>query len=305
LTRDSNSKHAGAIKALNPSLVEIVEGTFASENDLRKGYRGCEFAFVNIDGFDCGEKTEIFWAMRSYELALQEGNKFFVYGNLDYGLKKGNWDERYRCGHYDGKGRIGEWILQQTKTNGEKMGAALFTTGPYIEMSIAAKTIMTPTVDDGVLTWRVPLGEGAVPHVALEDCKHYVRWLFDNRKEAIGMDLEVAINHIGYKELVEAFEKVTGHPARYIPVTIDEYWTNGVFAYAANAVCGYNSSRDDPAHVTVRDNFTGFWNMWHDSGDNKASSSEIMLSLIEYILTEFEQLSSGSEVKKRGVRRPG
>jgi hypothetical protein len=271
LTRDPQSKHAKSLKELNPSLVELVEGSFASEKDLRAGYRGCDFAFVNIDGFNCGEKTEVYWAMRSYELALQEGIKFFVYGNLDYGLKKGNWDAKYRCGHYDGKGRIGEWILQQTKSStGEKMGAALFTTGPYIEMSLASRTIMTPVIgEDGVVTWRVPLGEGAIPHVALEDCKYYVRWLFDNRKEANGMDLEVAIAHIGYAELAAAFEKVTGHAARYVDVSMDEYWTKGVFAERANAVCGYNSSRDDPAHMTIKDNFTGFWNLWRDSGDNK------------------------------------
>ena len=47
------------------------------------------------------------------------------------------------------------------------MGAAIFTSGPYIEMAISPLTPMTPAVEDGVVTWRVPLGQGAVPHVAL------------------------------------------------------------------------------------------------------------------------------------------
>jgi hypothetical protein len=38
------------------------------------------------------------------------------------------------------------------------MGVALFTTGPYIDMAISGKNIMTPTIEDGVVTWRVPLG---------------------------------------------------------------------------------------------------------------------------------------------------
>jgi len=50
-----------------------------------------------------GEKTEIYWAIRSYEIAIEEGIKFFVYGNLDYGLKKSGYDSRFRTGHYDGK----------------------------------------------------------------------------------------------------------------------------------------------------------------------------------------------------------
>ena len=86
---------------------------------------------------------------------------------------------------------------------------------------------MTPTVEDGVMTWRVPLGEGAVPHVSLEDCGYYVRWLFDHPERAIGMDLEVAIDHIAYADLAVAFENVTGHPARYIDTDLETYWKNG------------------------------------------------------------------------------
>jgi len=267
LTRDTKSQHAQNLKALGN--VELMEGTFANETTLRKGYAGCRFAFVNIDGFNCGEKTEVYWAIRCYELALECGIEFFVYGNLDYGLKKGGYDPQYRCGHYDGKGRMGEWILDQTKMNGKKMKAALFTTGPYIAMTIAAWTIMTPTIEDGVVTWRVPLGDGAVPHVALEDCEQYVRWLFDNQETANGMDLEVAIEHVDYSEMAKAFEKVTGHPARYIDTSFDEYWRIGVIAMAADKPCGYNSDENDPAMMTMRQNFTGFWNLWRSSGRNK------------------------------------
>lgn len=132
LTRDPKSRRAAHLLSLGN--VELVEGTFANEAHLRKGLDGCEFAFVNIDGFNAGEKTEMFWAMRAYELAVEVGIAFFVYGNLDYAYKKGGYNPMFRTGHYDGKGRVGEWILQQTKANGERMGAALFTTGPYFEV---------------------------------------------------------------------------------------------------------------------------------------------------------------------------
>ena len=38
---------------------------------------------------------------------------------------------------------MGEWILFQNtfKENRERMGAALFTTGPYIEMAISSGTL--------------------------------------------------------------------------------------------------------------------------------------------------------------------
>src|SRR6266536_356205 len=90
-------------------------------------------------------------------------------------------------------------------------------------------------------------GSGAVPHIALSDCGVYVRWLFDNPSRANGMDLEVATDHVHYADLAKAFAAVTGKPAQYIDVTLDDYWTKGVFAKAAAQPSGYNSSLDDPA----------------------------------------------------------
>ena len=185
-----------------------------------------------------------------------------MYGNLDYVLKKSGYDSRFRTGHYDGKGRVGEWILFQNQVNRDRMGAAVFTSGPYIEMVISPGTPMTPAVEDGVVTWRVPLGEGAVPHVALEDCGYYVRWLFDHPERANGMDLEVAIEHVMYANLAAAFEKVTGHPAQYIDTTLDTYWRKGPFSRRADVPAGYNADPNDKSTMSVRDNFTGFWNVW-------------------------------------------
>jgi hypothetical protein len=260
LSRDAGSPRATELLGLGN--VSILEGTFADEATLREGFRSCDGAFVNIDGFNTGEKSEMYWAIRSYEIAIEEGIKFFVYGNLDYGLKKSGYDSRFRTGHYDGKGRVGEWILLQNQVNGPRMGAAAFTTGAYIEMAISPGTPMTPTVEDGVLTWRVPLGEGAVPHVSLEDCGFYVRWLFDHPERANGMNLEVAVDHIAYADLAAAFEKVTGHPARFVDTDLDTYWRNGPLSAIADTPAGYNADPNDKSTMSVRDNFTGFWNLW-------------------------------------------
>ncbi|KAH7391630.1 hypothetical protein BKA64DRAFT_678081 [Cadophora sp. MPI-SDFR-AT-0126] len=260
LTRDSKSPRARALLALGN--VELIEGTFADETDLRNGYRGCDGAFVNIDGFNCGEKNETYWAIRAYELAIEEGIKFFVYGNLDYSLKKSGYDPKHRTGHYDGKGRMGEWILFQNTHNKARMGAALFTTGPYIEMAISARTIMTPTIENGIVTWRVPLGTGSVNHVALDDCGPYVRWLFDHPERASGMDLEVAIAPIPYAELAAAFTKVTGHPAQYIDTSLKDYWNSFGNKSFPDSPAGYNADPNDKSTMSIRDNFTGFWNTW-------------------------------------------
>ena len=281
LTRDPASARARELQ--NLGNVELMQGTFASETDLRAGFRGCDGAFVNIDGFNCGEKAEMYWAMRAYELARADGGiRFFVYGNLDYVYKKSGYDSEYRTGHYDGKGRVAEWILAQNKDDASgRMGAAVFTTGPYIEMSIASMTIFTPTIEEvdagngkgteKVATWRLPLGPhgGGVAHVSIADCEHYTRYIFDNAAGTNGTDVEVAIEHVSYHDFAAAFARVTGHPARYIDTSMDDYWTAGNAAMMADAPSAYNADPSDPSYLTFRQNFTGFFNMWAGSYGNK------------------------------------
>lgn len=259
LTRNASSARAEMLRDMGD--VDFLEGTFADETILREGLRACDGAYINIDGFNAGEKTEMYWAIRCYEIAIEEGIKFFVYGNLDYTLKKAGYDSRFRTGHYDGKGRIGEWILTQNEAHRDRMGAALFTSGPYMDMAFSGRTPMTPTIENGIVTWRVPLGDGAVVHVALEDCAYYVRWLFDNPERANGMDLEVAIEHVNYADLASAFERVTGHRARYIDTPLSVYF-DGAYKHVAEMPAGYNADPKDRSTMSFRDNFTGFWNQW-------------------------------------------
>lgn len=272
LSRDPSSARSQSLRALGKN-VEIVEGSFTNEDDLRRGYSGCDAAFVNIDGFNAGEKAELFWAIRSYELAVEDGGiKFFVYGNLPYAYKTSGYRKEFRAGHFDGKGRIGEWILFQAgeaaRRSSQAMGAALFTSGPYMEMVIASDTPMTPRVEkdengEDTLTWRVPLTpQGAIPEVALDDCGHYVRWLFDNPNRANGTDLRVAIDHIHYSDLAAAFTKVTGRPARFIDVSMEEYFRSGPLSAHAHHPAAYSADLNDPATMTIEENFTGAWNIW-------------------------------------------
>lgn len=123
---------------------------------------------------------------------------------------------------------------------------------------------------DDVLTWRVPLtAQGAIPHIALDDCGYYVKWLFEHPQEADGLDLEVAVEHVHYADLARAFENVTGHKARFIDTDWDTYWKEGSLAPGANRPAGLHASLEDPATMTIKQNFTAWWNLWRESGHNK------------------------------------
>jgi hypothetical protein len=84
------------------------------------------------------------------------------------------------------------------------------------------------------------------------------------------MNLEVAIEHVAYEDLARAFEKVSGHHARFVDVDLDTYWgSNRGVAPGGDRITGYNAVAGDPAAMTNRQNFTGFWNLWKHSGENK------------------------------------
>jgi hypothetical protein len=226
---------------------------------------------VNIGGLTVREKAETFWTPKTYELALEFEIKHFVFGNLDYGLRKGNYDPKYRTGPYDGKGRTVEWLLHQHSINNGKpfyhMKITILTTSPYIEITIAAGTPMAPQVEKGekggdVVFWRVPLTEeGAVLHVLLGDCAFYVHWLFDHPERADGIDLEVAVEHAHYTDLAAAFQKMTGNKAGFIDTLFEEYWTSGPLSPRAVGPAGIEAEMSDPGTMIVKDNFTGFLNL--------------------------------------------
>lgn len=99
------------------------------------------------------------------------------------------------------------------------MRVAALTTGPFMDMALSGYTPISPIIDqdeesgEEVVMWRLPLTEsGAIAHASLDDLEYYARWLFDHHGdgEVDGMNLEVGIDHVHYRDVAKAFEKVTG-----------------------------------------------------------------------------------------------
>lgn len=150
LTRDSGSSRARYLAAL-PN-VTLIEGRQDNQKDLHAAFRGVYGAWVNTDGFTLGEKNELFYGIRAYEIARHEGVQHYIYACTDYALKNANWDEKYHWGHNDAKGRVGEFILAQDQKG---MKSSLITTGPYMEMLIDG-LFVPKEQPDGSLMWINP-----------------------------------------------------------------------------------------------------------------------------------------------------
>jgi hypothetical protein len=208
-----------------------------------------------------GEKAEIYWGIRLYELARELGVKHFVYAGLEYASKLGNFNPKYRTGNLDGKGKVVDFISHQPIT---PMAWSVLTSCPYIEgLSEFLRPHPDPN-DPGTLVFTAPLGTGKCPLIYLEDYGQYSRWILDNPARSNGLELHVGTEDIAWKDLATVFTAVTGISAVYKDVTLDEYFRLGIWPNP-DVLLGHPIGGDDSSFMTVRENYSGFWNTWKDN----------------------------------------
>jgi hypothetical protein len=75
MTRNTQSGEARALAEL-PNMA-LHQGNPYDESDIQNAYKGVQLAFANTNGFAIGEKAEIYWGIRLYELAVQNRLEHF------------------------------------------------------------------------------------------------------------------------------------------------------------------------------------------------------------------------------------
>lgn len=147
----------------------------------------------------------------------------------------------------------------------EPMAWSVLSSCPYIEM-LQAGGGWSPNKDEtGAWVFSVPLGDGAAPMIHLDDLGKYARWIFDNRLESNGKNLEVATCHVSLKDLVETFQRVTGEPAKALDLTLEEYFAGGTHNLNPDKKLAHGLDNPDSTVMTARENFTGFHHVWRDN----------------------------------------
>jgi uncharacterized protein YbjT (DUF2867 family) len=81
ITRNAFSQESKALASI-PN-VTVFEGNSYLETDLRKAFEGVDYVFANTNGFAIGEKAEIYWGIRLYELAQEFKVQHFLYAGLE------------------------------------------------------------------------------------------------------------------------------------------------------------------------------------------------------------------------------
>ncbi|CZR62334.1 related to nitrogen metabolic regulation protein nmr [Phialocephala subalpina] len=262
LTR--STKSAPALELASLPGVTIFSGDGYDEANLHSAFSaGIDIAFVNTNGFAIGEKAEIYWGIRIFEIAAEHGVKHFVWANLESSYKVSGYQPRFRTGHFDGKQKVADWISAQPKDG--QMKWSILTSCMYLEM-FSELLRPSPEIIDGeeVMIFKAPVGKGRPPMIFLEDLGRYGRWLIDHPEKSAGLNLKISTEQVGWDDVVKGFTEVTGKKAIFKDITLDEYFASGAFPFPDTKV-GHSLGHDDETLQTYRENFTGFWNTWKES----------------------------------------
>lgn len=238
--------------------VTIMEGDAYDEATLRRAFTGADYAWVNINGFAIGEKNEIYWGIRMFEIARSCNVSHFQWASLPYVSKLGGFDPRYRTGHMDGKGKVAEFISAQSTS---PMAWSILTSCMYMETLTELLAPNPSPEDPNVMVFAAPLGNGQPPLIHLADLGRYARWMFDNKERSNGMNLMISTEKVGWEYLARTFTEVTGKRAVYRDISLDQLFESGVFPFPDGKV-GHSVGHEDPTLQTYRQNFSGFWNAW-------------------------------------------
>ncbi|KAJ7082824.1 NAD(P)-binding protein [Mycena crocata] len=275
LTRDPKSAHAQVLTARGVECVQgwctqadINSGSFTDFDTVARALDGAYGAFVNTDGFTCGEMREIlmgneqYAGMRIFELAKQTRSlKHYVWSNLRHVSKRAGFDPAYRAEHMDAKGRVGEWLSVQ-ESNLDGLSWSQVTTGPYMDMLKGGLYAPLNIRKDGTVVFVAPVEDGHIPMIALKDLGWWARWTFDHRVETSARELNVTSDRVTFDDIVKTFTKVTGQPAVYKRVTMDEWFD--LFDAEKMAAPVANELRRGDGSTTLRENFTRFWSVMRD-----------------------------------------
>ena len=257
---DDNSKSLSAMKN-----VTLYPGDVKDADAMRAAFKGVQLAFVNLNSWALGIKNEIYWGIRTFEIAVQCGVEHYIWSSLDNFSFATRYDEDLRVGHYYGKGHVEQWMSSIPQS---PMKWSVITTSPYIETLVQA---WHPRIlEDGTREFALPLDDGAVPFTCIEEIGYYARWVFEHPEESAGLNVKLAVEHVSLPMFAEAFSEVTGKPARSKNISVEEWIHTSSFSKSLDYKMGSQSEpEDDPSLLTVNQNFSAWMRLYQRSGGNK------------------------------------
>ena len=242
LTRNAASEQAMNL-ARTYSNVELFEGNYSDEESVRRLLTSAYGVFCNTDLWNCGGfRAEIDQGKLIFNLAKELGVKHFIYSSLDHTEKLLADHGGYRCFHYDAKAIVAEYIESHDP---QTLPWTILTTAPYFENF---QSVFLPTKseeDPNQLVFTLPMADKPFLMVAIDDIAWFVQYILDNPEKSIGKNFYIAGENVRLADLVQTFTAVTGIPAKYNPIRLEQYVDH--------------VPKFDNVDFDVKEDFTGFY----------------------------------------------
>lgn len=210
-----------------------------------------------MNSFALSEPLELYWTIRAYEIAVQEGVQHFIYSGSPNRLASHGYKEDFRNSHNAIAGHLTSWLEAQDPKF--TMAWTVVTGGVYVEM---LSSLLRPIEVDGGYVFAAPIGVGCVPLMPLDDYGALVRWVLANPEKSVGKRIGGAPYVTTWTDLAKAFSEVTGKKAVFRDVSQEE-WFEGMKGYAdAEARIPIGADAEDETAITFRKSFGAWWNLW-------------------------------------------
>jgi hypothetical protein len=148
------------------------------------------------------------------------------------------------------------------------MAWTIIDSGPYIET--LSEMFAPKAAENNGVAFYLPLGDGAMPLIYLDDLARYVHWAYQTPAQSNGLRLGIATAHVSGQDIASAFTAVTGRPAKYVDIPIG-VWLEKAFGQLPNGVntkVGYRTAHDSALLQTYGENFTNWFNLYKASAGN-------------------------------------
>lgn len=136
------------------------------------------------------------------------------------------------------------------------MAWTVIDSGPDIE---TLSEIFAPNAaENGGVAFSLPLGDGAMPLIHLDDLARYVHWAYQTPARSNCLCLGIATAPVSGQDIASAFTAVTSKAAKYVDIPISAWLekTFGQLPNGVNAKVGYRIAHDSALLQTYGESFT-------------------------------------------------
>jgi uncharacterized protein YbjT (DUF2867 family) len=222
VTRNPDSEGARALADLG---AEVVQADLDDVDSLTRAFTGCHGAYgvTNFWAHFSPEK-ELAQAQNLATAASRAGVDHVVWSTLEDTRKWVPLEsdrmptlmERYKVPHFDAKGEA------NAKFSEAGVPTTFLNTSFYWDNLIGFG--MEPQRgEDGVLVFTLPMGEKALPGIAVDDIGRCALGVFKAGDKYIGETVGIAGEHVTGEEMAAGLADALGEPVRHFAVPFDMY----------------------------------------------------------------------------------